>query len=238
MRPAIKADRPSSAAKLNTFDPNTTPAPMLCCPRISAAVAEEISGPSAAIAAMSPRIASARPSRAATRSMFATSTALAPRLTRAPTRNTAQATPTSDAVTGHGCAAVVGGARLAFRLLPRTDSCRPVFPALLTKSLLIAPGVIRARPRPNDSACLWPLSGELPPQRDRPPNAAGRRRPSGTPRPSNGCRSPRCARARCADPGFLGAAARAPNGGSVRPRLGSVRFHPRPGVAVLRLSGG
>ena len=44
IHPATTAASPSSAARLKPFDPMTTPAPTLACPRASAVTAEVISG--------------------------------------------------------------------------------------------------------------------------------------------------------------------------------------------------
>ena len=54
IHPATTAASPSSAARLNTLDPITTPAPTLAWPRASAVTAEVISGASATSAATSP----------------------------------------------------------------------------------------------------------------------------------------------------------------------------------------
>ena len=80
IRPATTAPSPSSAARLNTFEPSTTPVLTSCWPWVSAVTAEVISGVSAASAASRPSSASDRPSRAPTRSSRATSTTLALRL--------------------------------------------------------------------------------------------------------------------------------------------------------------
>src|SRR5881392_910028 len=77
------ADRPRSAARLNAFDPKTTPTPTLPCPRAIAVIDDVISGPSAASAASNPSIASVRPRRSPMRSRRVTSSALAPRLSAA-----------------------------------------------------------------------------------------------------------------------------------------------------------
>ena len=74
--PATTAERPSSAARLNTFEPITTPAPTRCSLRTSAVTAAVISGASAASAASIPSSPSDRPRRAPTRSSRITSTQL------------------------------------------------------------------------------------------------------------------------------------------------------------------
>ena len=51
IRPATRALRPRSAARLKTLEPRITPTPMVRCPRTSAVVAEVISGALAASAA-------------------------------------------------------------------------------------------------------------------------------------------------------------------------------------------
>jgi len=87
IHPATTAARPSSAARLNTFDPMTTPAPTLAWPRDSAVTAEVISGASAASAATSPSQASENPARSPSRSSRETSSQLAARLTTTPPQN-------------------------------------------------------------------------------------------------------------------------------------------------------
>ena len=87
IHPATTAASPSSAARLNTFDPMITPAPTLACPRASAVTAEVISGASAASAATSPSHASENPARSPSRSSRETSSQLAARLTTTPTQN-------------------------------------------------------------------------------------------------------------------------------------------------------
>ena len=72
---------------MNTFDPITTPAPTLSCPRASAVTAEVISGASAASAATSPSQASENPARSPTRSSRVTSSQLADKLTATPATN-------------------------------------------------------------------------------------------------------------------------------------------------------
>ena len=91
MRPATTAPRPSRAARLNTFDPMTTPAPSRCWPVAVALTAAVTSGASAASAATMPSNASDRPSRSPTRSSRDTSSQLVARLTAAPARNAATA---------------------------------------------------------------------------------------------------------------------------------------------------
>ncbi len=78
--PATSAPSPSSAARLNTFEPITTPAPMRDWWPAAAVTAAVISGASAASAATIPSSASLKPSRAPRRSIRETSTQLAPRL--------------------------------------------------------------------------------------------------------------------------------------------------------------
>ena len=80
MRPATSALRPSSAARLNTFDPSTTPTPTSRSPRSKAVTAAVTSGVSAASAAASPSIASGAPRRAPSRSSRVTRRALAAKL--------------------------------------------------------------------------------------------------------------------------------------------------------------
>ena len=60
IRPATTAPRPSRAARLNTFDPMTTPAPSRCWPPATAVTAAVTSGASAASAATMPSSASER----------------------------------------------------------------------------------------------------------------------------------------------------------------------------------
>ena len=85
--PATTAASPSSAARLNTFDPITTPAPTLAWPRASATTEDVISGASAASAATSPSHASENPARSPSRSSRVTSSQLAARLATTPTQN-------------------------------------------------------------------------------------------------------------------------------------------------------
>jgi hypothetical protein len=87
IQPATTAARPSSAARLKTFDPMITPAPTLGWPRASAVTAEVISGASAASAATSPSQASENPARSPSRSSRETSSQLAARLTATPATN-------------------------------------------------------------------------------------------------------------------------------------------------------
>ena len=93
IRPATTAASPSSAARLNTFEPITTPAPTLAWPRASAVTAEVISGASAASAATSPSQASENPARSASRSSRETSSQLAARLTATPATNASSHEP-------------------------------------------------------------------------------------------------------------------------------------------------
>src|SRR5207245_2640696 len=76
--PATTAASPSSAARLNTFDPMITPAPTLAWPRASATTEEVISGASAASAATSPSHASENPARSPSRSSPPTGPGTAP----------------------------------------------------------------------------------------------------------------------------------------------------------------
>src|SRR5215469_12403971 len=89
--PATTAPRPSSAARLNTFDPMTTPAPTRCWWLATAATTAVTSGASAASAATRPSNASDRPRRSPTRSSRETSSQLVARLTTAPPRKAATA---------------------------------------------------------------------------------------------------------------------------------------------------
>jgi hypothetical protein len=109
MRPATTAPNPSSAARLNTFDPITTPEPTACSWWARAVTAEVISGVSAARAARRPSRASENPIRSPSRSSRVTRTQLVPRLMTAPARKAAMAT----------------SAPLGERM-----TCRPGFPAL------------------------------------------------------------------------------------------------------------
>ncbi len=84
IHPATTAASPSSAARLNTLDPSTTPAPTLAWPRDSAVAAEVISGASAASAATNPSQASEKPARSPSRSSRVTSSQLAARLATTP----------------------------------------------------------------------------------------------------------------------------------------------------------
>ena len=95
--PATIAARPSIAARLNTFEPITTPAPTLACPWPSAATAAVISGASAASAASTPSRASDIPARSPSRSSRVTSTQLAARLTATPAANSADQAATGMA---------------------------------------------------------------------------------------------------------------------------------------------
>ncbi len=72
MLPATTPPRPSSAARLNTFEPMMTPAPTFCWCCASAVAAEVISGASAASAATMPSSASDSPSRSPIRSSLVT----------------------------------------------------------------------------------------------------------------------------------------------------------------------
>ena len=94
IRPATTAPRPRSAARLNTFEPKTTPAPTVCWWCAIAVIEAVISGVSAASAATMPRLASENPSRSPTRSSRVTSTQLVARLTTAPSTKTATEDPT------------------------------------------------------------------------------------------------------------------------------------------------
>jgi hypothetical protein len=87
MKPDTIAPSPSSAARLNRFEPMTTPEPISrwCCEM--AEIDEVISGASAASAATTPSNASESPMRSPTRSRRVTSTQLKQRLTSAPTMN-------------------------------------------------------------------------------------------------------------------------------------------------------
>ena len=62
-RPATTALTPSIAARLNAFEPTTTPTATACSCWTSAAIADETSGASAASAVSRPSSASGRPSR-------------------------------------------------------------------------------------------------------------------------------------------------------------------------------
>ena len=74
IRPATTAPRPSRAARLNTLEPMTTPAPTLFWCMLSAVTAAVISGASPASAASTPSSPSDRPSRSPIRSSRVTST--------------------------------------------------------------------------------------------------------------------------------------------------------------------
>src|SRR5439155_4052779 len=74
--PAIKAETPSKAARLKTFDPTTTPTPVSSCPATTAATAEAISGASAPTAVTIPSSASEKPRRSPIRSSSRASTTL------------------------------------------------------------------------------------------------------------------------------------------------------------------
>src|SRR5712691_343581 len=76
-RPAIRAETPSRAARLKTFDPTTTPTPVSSCPATTAATAEAISGASAPSAVTIPSSASEKPRRSPIRSSSRASTTLA-----------------------------------------------------------------------------------------------------------------------------------------------------------------
>ena len=96
IHPATTAASPSSAARLNTLDPITMPAPTLAWPRDSAVTAEVISGASAASAATNPSQASEKPARSPSRSSRVTSSQLAARLTTTPAQNTISSIQTSS----------------------------------------------------------------------------------------------------------------------------------------------
>src|SRR5215469_13744272 len=104
IRPAATAPRPSRAARLKTFEPSTTPAPIRCWWLANAAIAAVTSGASAASAATMPSSASDRPSRSPIRSSRDTSSQLMSRLAAAPAAN---ATTVSTNIPSRNCARAI-----------------------------------------------------------------------------------------------------------------------------------
>src|SRR5438046_2192674 len=92
--PATTALSPSSAARLKTFEPITTPTPTFEWLETSAAIAVEISGASAPRAVRIPCSPSDAPRRSLTSSSFRAKTRLAPRLAAMLAQKTRTASPT------------------------------------------------------------------------------------------------------------------------------------------------
>ena len=94
IRPATTAPRPNRAAKLNTLEPRTTPAPTVAWWCSNAVIEAVISGASAANAASMPSSASESPRLSPTGSSRDTNTQLVPKLTTAPTAKARTESPT------------------------------------------------------------------------------------------------------------------------------------------------